>query len=681
MIRRALQSRPAVRSTTGRAAALAAVLLALGATVAGAQPPLDPTAMSLADLMAAEVDHVYGASKFLQKVTDAPASVTVVSADEIRLYGYRTLADVLRSVAGISISYDRNYSYLGMRGLSRPGDLNSRVLVLIDGHRMNNVVDDQAALGTDFQLDVDLIDRVEVIRGPSAALYGSTAFAAVVAVITKQGHELDGLEASASVASLQTTHERVSWGKRYPSGLELLFSGSTHRTDGAARLYFPEFDAAATNGGFADHADGDRADTLALAAAFGNFTVHSLYAARTKQVPTASFKTLFNSGREETFDGRSSIDLQYTREAGRSVTVLARLYADRSVYDGYYPYAAASPDDASGPVINRDHFYGLWWGGEFDVSRRLWMSHTLTLGTEFRQNVEQSTSNYDESPRTVYIDHHPRSYLFALNAQDSYTVNRHVLVNLAAREERLATGETGFRPKAGVILTPRSGTTVKLLFSRALRAASAYEQYYNSPANAGNTTLTPERIEAFELNLEHYLTPAMKIDASLFRNTYRDLIVDVAEQSGTVTLQNGLNAEARGLELSWSLKRPRLRARGSYSTIFDSDAASNAWTSGAPKYLTKANVGWPIAPLALEAGFEAQYESDRHSYTGDVLAPAWLVNLNVVRSHVVKGLDLKVSLFNLLDQRFSEPVSENHRQGAIAQDGRQVLVGLTWRSQ
>jgi len=111
---------------------------------------------------------VYSASMYLQSDREAPSSVTIVTAEQIRKFGYRTLADILRSVRGFYVSYDRNYSYLGVCGFSRPGDYNDRIQLLIDGHRLNDNVYGQAFIGTEFPLDIDLIDHVEIVRGPGS---------------------------------------------------------------------------------------------------------------------------------------------------------------------------------------------------------------------------------------------------------------------------------------------------------------------------------------------------------------------------------------------------------------------------------------------------------------------------------------------------------------------------------
>ncbi|HTQ50384.1 MAG TPA: TonB-dependent receptor plug domain-containing protein, partial [Candidatus Acidoferrales bacterium] len=151
------------------------------------------TELPLESLMQIEVPKVFSASKFEQKATEAPSSTTVITSDEIQRYGYRTLADILASVQGFYISYDRDYDFLGARGVNL-GDFNSRILLLVNGHRINNDLNDAAYIDTAFLLDVDLIDRVEIIRGPGSVLYGNNAFFGVINVITRQGKQVDGVE-------------------------------------------------------------------------------------------------------------------------------------------------------------------------------------------------------------------------------------------------------------------------------------------------------------------------------------------------------------------------------------------------------------------------------------------------------------------------------------------------------
>src|SRR6202790_4508910 len=217
---------------------------------------------SLEDLLSIEVHSVYSASGFTQKVTEAPASVTIITAEEIRKHGYRTLADILRNVPGFYVTYDRNYSYLGMRGYGPPGDYNSRIAVLIDGHRLNDNLYDGALIGTEFPIDVDLIERVEVIRGPNSSLYVASAFLGVVSVITKRGKDMPGVSGAGEVASYGTYKGRVSYGNTFNNGLELLLSGSFFDSHGQDQLFFPTFDTPATNNGNALNADDDQSRQL-----------------------------------------------------------------------------------------------------------------------------------------------------------------------------------------------------------------------------------------------------------------------------------------------------------------------------------------------------------------------------------------------------------------------------------
>ncbi len=133
--------------------------------------PLASSGQEQADVSDASIEElgrikVYTASKHLESGTAAPSSVTVITADEIQKHGYRTLAHMLQTVRGFFITYDRNCSSVGVRGFARPGDFNTRILLLVDGHRVNDTIYDEAMLGTEFPIDIDLISRIEIVRGP-----------------------------------------------------------------------------------------------------------------------------------------------------------------------------------------------------------------------------------------------------------------------------------------------------------------------------------------------------------------------------------------------------------------------------------------------------------------------------------------------------------------------------------
>lgn len=257
-----------------------------GRHLAAQTPPRDLTKLSLEQLMEVTIESV---SKFEQKIAEAPASVSIITSDDIKKYGYRNLADILRSIRGLFLRYDRNYHYLGLRGFSRPGDYNSRFLLLVDGHRMNDNIYDQAAIGNDFVLDIDLIDRVEVIRGPSSSLYGTNAFLGTINVRTKKAQDLDGIEVSREGGTFSSYKGRLTYGNKFKNGLEVVLSGSRYGSQGDQRLFYKEFDSPTANDGIAKDADDENYGSFFGSLSFYDFNLQGGYIARKKEIPTAAF--------------------------------------------------------------------------------------------------------------------------------------------------------------------------------------------------------------------------------------------------------------------------------------------------------------------------------------------------------------------------------------------------------
>jgi outer membrane receptor protein involved in Fe transport len=277
-----------------------------------------------------------------------------------------------------------------VRGINRPGDYDSRILLLVDGYRVNDVIYDTAYIGTELGLDVEMIDRVEIIRGPGSSVYGSNAFLAVINVITRRGRDIGGVEASAEVGSFGSDRQRVAIGGRTKGGLEGAISASRYRSRGQD-LYFPELDTPETSNGLIKDSDGDRYERLFGKVRKDNLALTAGYSRRVKAVPTASFGSAFGDQRERTSDQTAFVDLSYDARLGADWEITPHVYFGRYVYRGIYPY------EAPPIVLNNDSATGTWWGSDVKAVARL-REHTLVLGGEYQHNPRQDQLNFDQEP-------------------------------------------------------------------------------------------------------------------------------------------------------------------------------------------------------------------------------------------------------------------------------------------
>lgn len=666
-----------------RASAWAQEAAAPDAPASAADPlALDPATLSLEQLVELPLDSVYAASAYAQKISEAPASVSIITQEDIERFGYRTLADVLRSVRGFYVTNDRNYSYLGVRGFSRPGDYNARILLLIDGHRLNDNVFGSALLGTEFPLDLDLVERIEVVRGPSSSLYGTSAFFGVINVITRATNELSGVHVAGSVASLNSRRGRVTWGHGFRNGTQVLLSGSMFASDGQRHLYFREFDTPETNRGIARDVDADGFAHMLARVRRGGLTIQALHGTRDKVVPTASFGTRFNDPRSGTIETQQFLDAFYERAVGRGWHASARLHVDRYAYDGTYVFAGDDAPPASGDVINLDFARGTWWGAESKVRRRLSARHTVAFGGEYRNNFRQDQYNYDLAPRVAYLDDRRHSTNWAVYAQDEFKVHARLLLNLGLRFDQYDTFGGTTNPRAAVIYIPAPRTTIKLLHGSAFRAPNTYELFYEQPEHQkASPWLRPETTRTSEVVVEQVLGGGLRAGATAFHYAVKDLITQQTDPDDELLVYNNVDRiRARGLEFeldgSWA---SGVTGRASYTLQSSRNQGSGLRLTNSPTHVAQVLARAPVGRRGLYASFETRYLSDRRTIAGATVPANAVSNVTLWARHRATGLEITASVYNLFDRQFADPGSEEHRQDSILQNGRTLRLNAVYR--
>jgi outer membrane receptor for ferrienterochelin and colicins len=659
---------------------IAYVLLCAKAALAQVQQP-DLSQMGLEDLVKVEVDTVSGASKFLEKSTDIPASVTIVTANEIREFGYRTLAEVLRSVRGFNVVYDRNYSYVGIRGFLKPGDYNARILFLLDGHRVNDNIYDGAYVGTAFPVDISLIDRIEIVRGASSGVYGTGALLAVINVITKRGRDLGAAEVSATAGSLRTYKGEGAFGTRFDNGLEMLLSGTAYRSHGNSSLFFPEFNSPQTNYGVAENADRDRASSVFADVIFRDFNIHVVDNSRTKQIPTASFGTVFNDSRTQTTDARGYVDVQYSRNAGKW-DLIGRASYDWYNYHGVYIYDYAN---AGVPPYteNQDLANGTWSDFEFDASRRLFQRHRVTVGAEYLEDFRQQQINYDLSPYVQYLDEEHPEEAVGVYAQDEFRVRPSLSLVGGLRMDWKDFLDPNLSPRVGLVYSPDESTHFKLMYSQAFRQPNAYESYYvSSVSNTASTDLEAELVHTLEFELERNFAKRYGFITSLYANRFHRLI-DQQSNPGTGRLPNTNSSEVlhnNGLELEFDANWPGgIKGQLSYSLQSSRYFPGDRMATNSPAQLVKARLLLPIVQNRLSAAFDGWYTDRLLSISGVELGSYFVANATLLARDLRKNFEVSASVYNLFNKYYADPGGFEHREVSIPQDGRTAQLQLTYR--
>jgi outer membrane receptor for ferrienterochelin and colicins len=600
-----------------------------------------------------DLPKVEAAALHAQTLAEAPANVSIVTAADIRHYGYRTLAEVLSAVRGFYVTYDRLYHYAGVSGISLPGDFNTRFLVMLNGHPLtDNIYNSNGFYGQDFGLDMDLVERIEIIRGPTSALYGSNGMLANINVVTRS--PVDG-------EKLRVSAENGSFGERKASISSSMYLGRGANAVVAASVF---------NNAGEGPADGERGYHTFANVIWRNWSVTAYFNSRDKQPPIGLGASLSADPSQHVVDGRSLVGVSYKRHAGPG-QLQWQMYYDRYRYRDRYDYP-----ESQGIDVLQDVNRGDTLDTQLTYALPVTSAGLLTVGVQGQWDLRAEQYNLDDGALQFYANHPDRDA--ALFAQQEWSLSVRWKLYGGVRLEESRNYGHFISPRMAAVYQRSTRTVYKLVYGRPFRNPSAFEQSYNDGglSYAAAPALQHEAAQTFQASLERTVAKAWTLTLDGFHYRIGEAIEAVNLASGAQQYQNTGVLYSTGAEAELSGKLWQ-RVQVSASAVWQrANGNGNSWLPNSPRQLFKTRWGVPLFSDRLFLSAAMQVISARRTWSGSSLGGTAIDDFTATwRLH--PRCDIVAGVRNAFDSHYEDPVflTVDH----VRVDGRTAFLKLVWR--
>jgi outer membrane receptor protein involved in Fe transport len=600
-----------------------------------------------------EESKVVTASKKEEKLQDTPGVVAVITAEDIRRFGARNLRDVLDRAPSL---YTLNGTLYPSNVVSIRGDTqtqaDSHVLWLVDGRPMREV----AFGGVNFPLltsyPVDLVDHLEIVRGPGSVLYGSNAYTGIINIITKKVPEREATVRGGG-GSYNTTYGAFS------GGVPLNDQGSV---TGAGR-YFRSAGwrySATDEGRINSSMRVKEEDTsFALASRYRDWTLTGFYAEahhldlgtlpRWPDDPTNTLKGMFDVG---------------------------------------YKHALAENWNTAVNTTYNFSRLGVTDPGEIDTNRdgTSFLTEATIQGTPLRDlNITLGgTGDYHEivfDPEGL----HPHETWWSFYSQADYRLIPSVKLLGGAQYNKPEGVSANISPRGGAIVTFDPNWGAKLLYGEAFRAPYPAETQMRSTALYGNPDLKPETIQTYDAQV-FYQSKPVRGSLTFFHSRQRDRIIRVVV-GGVPTFANVDNLTSDGIELEGVVNATsRLFFTGSYLYQINKNQNAVHDATFMPTHMLKTGVSY-AGDSGVTMGLFNTYIGERgdvnavNSTAREVNPPAqayhWLTLHAIfdlqkfLKQSLFSGMEFRVYAINLLNEQVYDPEFNRRQINTVpAREGR-----------
>ncbi|MBI4669608.1 MAG: TonB-dependent receptor [Elusimicrobia bacterium] len=622
-----------------------------------------------------EEAQVITASRRLEPPEEAPSNITIITEQQIRDSGARTLSELLSALPGIQITTHRKGGEkIWIRGVTAV--YNDKTILLIDGFPFKELIYGQHPI--DEQLPLTNVKRIEIIKGPASVLYGANALGGVINLITKEPDDQPNAAVTAGLGSWNTQRYSVSMARQADWG-GAVFSGTFYDSRGAH--HDKDEDGNSTT----------RRDPNALkhmhlrlfSHSFSLGAYHGSFQTDEPGEPDTQTRTFTNN--------TSFLNLQWKHPLSEWLSLTARSYYN--LFDWGNARRKFKSDGVTLKAVESTTEKTRMIGAGFLAELTRFKDHVVTAGFDFenekgmeirRTKIDTTAANPKETLIRFSTPPKPDRNNYGIFLDDHWKIHPFLLLAAGIRQDEHDQYGGQTSPRASLMLTPSQQWSAKLLYGNAFRAPTFRELYITETPKEddGDPNLKPERIETVELDLQYSPISSLRTNLALYHNTIVDF---VAPNSATLQYANMGNRCIYGLEpelrYQWG---KRSYAFFNYTLLRARDANGNDMPDVAPEMF---NLGLNAAVARYVNIFTILQHVGRRNrasnYQADVVAALQkdllgaYDRVNLVLSTRDLPVDIAAGIYNVFDVQSFNP---NYARGAYDMEhpGRSLMFEMRY---
>ena len=614
-----------------------------------------------------EEEYVSSASKYDQTPEEAPSSISVVTADEIKAYGFQNLAELLNAQRGFFLTYNRMETDVGIRGFGQ-GE-NNRILLLIDGHRINPYQIDSAPLDNALSFNLANFERVEIVRGPGSTLYGSNAVYGVINLITRKNKSSYIPAISLKYGSYNTKYFGINSVKNISEDFSISFLGNYHQSDGED-LYFKEFDQLENNNGVVKDLDGSQYYGAISKINYKDLKITGLLKYNQKDIPVAPLSTEFNKDQSR-YSKSSFIHIEWFTNLDFDKSIILNSYYDYQKYGSNLPFQFTATDLK---YIGKNHSLG----GNAQFIWDILPNNRIIIGVDYKNTFDSGYKLF--SGNFVFVNDKWSYKLFSLFFQNEYQYNADLAIYVGLRRDDFIGQEVAYNPRAGIVYSPFDNHTFKFLYGRSFRAPNLMERNFderNITRLKKNEHLESEIINSTELVWHYKINDNLKSIISLYQYNMSGLINQIEDPiDNLLQYVNIGEVKAYGLEseinYNFGIGESYLR----YSYQFARDKFESELVNS-PEHIIKFGTNTKLTSF-LNGSIEVSYETKRKTIYDEYSEPIFLSNVNLFTEPLLEYFTISLAINNLLNTTIKHPAGYDLVQRSIIQQYRNYLFSVSF---